>query len=84
MGIISWIILGALAGWIASLTIETAEPNGVTVSILIGIAGALIGGWVAPALGVTGSSGSNPQSVMIAILGAVLLLTVVKASRLRA
>lgn len=84
MGIISWIILGALAGWIASLVVKTDAQQGGIANIVIGIAGALTGGWMAPTLGVNEVNGFNASSLLLAILGAVLLLTFVKAVRLRA
>lgn len=84
MGIISWIIFGALAGWIASLIMKTNSQQGALANIVIGIAGALIGGWLAPSLGMNGVSGFNSYSLLIAIVGAVLLLALVRAFRLRA
>lgn len=82
MGIISWIIIGALAGWIASMIMNTDEEQGALANIVVGIIGALIGGWV---LGlITGDShvsGFNLGTLLTAILGSVILLAIVKAVR---
>ncbi len=79
--IITWIILGALAGWIASmLTGTNARVNG-WMNVVIGIIGAFIGGLALQLLGVSTSSGFSLGSLLTAILGAVILLSLVKAFR---
>ena len=78
MGILSWIVLGASAGWIASLIVNRAG-EGVIVDILLGIAGGLIGGWVFNAMGSTGVTGFNFWSLFVAIIGAVILLVLYHA-----
>ena len=79
MGIISWIIVGALAGWIASMIMGKNAQMGAIANIIVGIIGAFIGGFVANLLGMEGVSGINIWSILIAILGAVILLAIVKA-----
>lgn len=79
MGILLWIIFGAIAGWIASLI--TKSNTGLVLDIVIGIIGAIIGGWIMSALGSTGTTGFNLWSFLVAILGAVVLLVIVKAIR---
>ena len=79
MGIIIWIIFGALAGWIASAIMKSNE--GVLMDIVIGIVGAVIGGWIMSALGQGGVSGFNLYSLVVAIFGAVVLIAVVRALR---
>jgi len=74
MGILTWIILGAIAGALAKLIMPGDDPGGIIVTILIGIAGALVGGFIASALGFGAVSGFSIGSIIIAILGAVLLL----------
>ena len=74
MGIIAWIILGALAGWIASMIVGTNEEQGAVGNIIVGIVGALLGGFISSALGGPTVSGFNFTSILIAVLGAVALL----------
>jgi uncharacterized membrane protein YeaQ/YmgE (transglycosylase-associated protein family) len=83
MGILLWIIFGALAGWIASLIMKTRQ--GLLLDIVVGIIGAMIGGFIFRAFGAAGVSGFNVYSLLVAILGAIVLLWIVKsASRGRA
>lgn len=79
MGIIIWIIFGALAGWIASAIMKTNE--GLLMNIVIGIVGAILGGWIMSLLGQGGVSGFNLYSFLVAIFGAVVLLAIVRALR---
>jgi uncharacterized membrane protein YeaQ/YmgE (transglycosylase-associated protein family) len=79
MGIILWIVFGALAGWIASAIMKTNES--LVMNIIVGIVGALIGGWVMSALGSSGVSGFNLYSLVVAVLGAIILIAIVKAFR---
>jgi uncharacterized membrane protein YeaQ/YmgE (transglycosylase-associated protein family) len=74
MGIISWIIFGLIAGGIAKLLMPGEDPGGFIITILLGIAGALIGGFIGTALGFGSVDGFNFGSFFIAVLGAVLLL----------
>lgn len=79
MNILAWIIFGALAGWIASMVMRTNDQQGAAGNILVGVAGALIGGFVVQLLGGGGISGFNISSLIIAIFGSVILLAVVKS-----
>jgi uncharacterized membrane protein YeaQ/YmgE (transglycosylase-associated protein family) len=77
--IITWIILGALAGWIASmLTGTNARVNG-WMNVVVGILGAFIGGLALQLLGVSISVGLSLSSLLTAVLGAVILLSLVRA-----
>lgn len=79
MGIIGWIIIGALAGWIASLITGNDKKMGSGMNILVGIVGGVIGGIVMNLLGGTGITGFNLWSLLVATLGAVILLFIVNA-----
>ncbi len=81
MGILSWIVLGLIAGFIASKLInKTGE--GIVLDIVLGIVGAVIGGFIVRALGIGGGvSGLNIPSLLVAVLGAVVLLLVFHAFR---
>ncbi len=74
MGIFTWIVLGLIAGILAKWIIPGKDPGGFIVTILIGIAGALIGGFVSSYLGYGSVTGFDLRSLGIAILGALLLL----------
>lgn len=75
--IISWILFGALAGWIASMIMGTNAQQGAIGNIVVGILGAVIGGWL---VGLFGGEigGFNLASLLVAILGAVILLFIVR------
>ena len=83
MGIIGWIIIGGLAGWIASKVMNTDEQQGIFLNIVVGIIGAFIGGWLLSLAGIDGTSGIL-VSFLTAFLGACLLLFGVKAVTQRA
>ena len=79
MGILLWIILGAIVGWIASLIVGTR--GGLILDIVVGIIGAVVGGWVMSFFGYGGVSGFNLYSFIVALIGSVILLVIVKAVR---
>lgn len=79
MGIIAWIILGALAGWIASKIAGTDAQQGWLANIIVGIIGAFIGGFLVNLLGGEGVTGFNVWSLLVSILGALVLLWILKA-----
>jgi uncharacterized membrane protein YeaQ/YmgE (transglycosylase-associated protein family) len=79
--IVSWIIMGALAGWIASMITGTNERVSGFMNVVVGIIGAFIGGLVLQLLGAGSPSGFNLASLLTAILGAVILLSLVRAFR---
>ena len=79
MGIISRIIIGALAGWLASMITGNNDKMGAGKNILVGIAGAFIGGFVMNLIGGTGITGFNVWSLVVAIIGSVILLLIINA-----
>jgi uncharacterized membrane protein YeaQ/YmgE (transglycosylase-associated protein family) len=74
MGIIAWIVLGLIAGGLAKLIMPGRDPGGIIVTMLIGIAGALLGGFVFSLFGGGGVTGLNLGSIIVAIIGALILL----------
>lgn len=78
MGIISWIILGALAGWIASKIMNTNESMGGFANIVVGIVGALIGGFIMNFFNKSGVDSLNLYSLFVALLGSIILIAVIK------
>ena len=81
MGIIAWVIFGLIAGIIAKLIMPGSDPGGFFITILIGIAGALVGGFLASLLGFGGVDGFNIGSFLVAVLGAILLLFIYRKMR---
>lgn len=77
MGFIAWIVLGGVAGWIASMIMKTNENMGIFANIIVGVIGAGIGGFVMNLIGGEGVDGFNIWSLLVAILGAVILLWIV-------
>jgi len=77
MGVLGWIVLGGLAGWIASRL--TGEGEGCLVSVILGIVGAVIGGFVFSFLGGVGVTGFNLWSLIVSVVGAVILISIARA-----
>lgn len=74
MGFISWIVVGAIAGLLAKRIVPGPDPGRFIVTVLLGMAGASVGGFVVGVLGGSGTTGFNVWSVLVATLGAVILL----------
>ncbi len=77
MGIILWVVFGALVGWIASVI--TGGGSGILADVIIGIVGSLIGGFVMNFFGYGGITGFNLYSFVVAVLGACILIIIVRA-----
>ena len=77
INIILWIVLGAIAGWIASMIMGRDAQMGALGNIIVGIIGALIGGFIMNFFGQQGATGFNLWSLIVAILGAVVLLFII-------
>jgi uncharacterized membrane protein YeaQ/YmgE (transglycosylase-associated protein family) len=76
MGWLAWLIVGAIAGWLASKVMRTSQ--GLVMDILVGIVGGFIGGFLFNQLGTAGVTGFNIWSVFVAFTGAVVLLALVR------
>jgi uncharacterized membrane protein YeaQ/YmgE (transglycosylase-associated protein family) len=81
MGVILWIVFGALVGWIASMIMKTDAQQGALLNIVVGIVGAVLGGWIMSFFGQTGVSGFNIYSFVVALIGACVLIAIVRAIR---
>jgi uncharacterized membrane protein YeaQ/YmgE (transglycosylase-associated protein family) len=79
VGILSWIIFGLIAGAVAKLLLPGSDPGGCLLTVLIGIAGAVVGGFVGTQLGYGTVTGFDLRSFMIAILGSLILLVFYRA-----
>ena len=73
MSIIAWLVLGLIAGFLAS-KIVNKQGEGLLMNIVLGVVGALVGGWVFRLFGMSGVTGLNVYSLLVAVLGAVALL----------
>lgn len=78
MSIIAWIVLGLIAGFIAS-RIVNKRGEGALVDIILGIVGALVGGWLFRTFGMSGVTGFNAWSLLVAVGGAVVVLLIYHA-----
>ncbi|MFN0093853.1 MAG: GlsB/YeaQ/YmgE family stress response membrane protein [Dehalococcoidia bacterium] len=82
MGLLTWILVGLVAGFIAKLILgggDGAGLRGVVITTLLGVAGALVGGFVSVALGYGDVTGFNVRSLVIAVLGAIAVIVVYRA-----
>jgi uncharacterized membrane protein YeaQ/YmgE (transglycosylase-associated protein family) len=81
MSFCSWLVLGGLAGWLASIIKGTNAQMGMFANIATGVIGSMIGGWLFSFFGGRGVSGINLYSLVVATVGAVILITIVQALR---
>lgn len=79
--LIVWLILGGLSGWIASKITGNDARMGVGLNLLVGIVGAIVGGWLVGILGLGPVTGLNLWSFIVSIVGAVILLAIVGVVR---
>ncbi len=80
MSFLAWIVLGLIAGFIAS-KIVNKQGEGFFLDIILGIVGAVAGGWIFSAFGAQGVSGINLYSILVAVIGAVVVLALYHALR---
>jgi uncharacterized membrane protein YeaQ/YmgE (transglycosylase-associated protein family) len=84
MNFIIWIVVGGIIGWLASLVMKTDAEQGMILNVVVGIVGALLGGWLLAPLFGTGTINQNDFSIgslLVSFLGAVILLFVVNLFR---
>ena len=79
MGIIAWVVIGGLAGWIASAIL--GEREGCVMYIILGVVGAFIGGFLFSAIGHAPMTGFNLYSLFVAVVGSLILIAIVRAVR---
>jgi uncharacterized membrane protein YeaQ/YmgE (transglycosylase-associated protein family) len=78
MGILAWIVVGILGGWLGRMVVKGAGPGGLFGDLVIGVAGAIIGGWIFSWFGHIGVTGINVGSIIVAFIGSVVLLLIVR------
>lgn len=83
MGILLWIIFGALAGWIASVIMKTNYRQGTMMDIIMGILGSIVGGFLMGMVGKSGVDGFNLYSLVVAVIGAMVVIYVGRMLRNR-
>ena len=76
MGLLSWVVFGLIAGAIAKFLMPGRDPGGCIITIIIGVIGAVLGGFLATKLGFGGISGFDFRSFVIAVIGSILLLII--------
>ncbi len=81
MGILGWMIVGALAGWLSSILVGKNDRKGCIGNIVVGVIGAFIGGFVMRIFGFDGITRFNLWSILVATLGAVILLFILNVIR---
>lgn len=82
MGILAWILFGLLAGILAKLIMPGRDGGGIIITCLLGIIGAVVGGWLATMLGFGGDvTGFNLHSFLVAVVGAIVVLAVFRMLR---
>jgi len=79
MDILTWIVVGVIAGFLAKAVVPGEGPGGVLGDLVIGVVGAIIGGWIMHYFGHSGANGINIWSICVAFLGSVILLFVMRA-----
>ena len=84
MGLIAWIVVGLIAGLLAKLVMPGDDPDGTIVTVLIGMVGALVGGFIVGLLGGTGATGFSIWSILVATLEAIILLALYRLIARRA
>ena len=78
MGILTWMLFGGLVGWVASLIMKTDAQQGMVMNIVVGVIGAVLGGWLSSLFGFGGVTGFNLYSFAVALVGAVALIAIVR------
>ncbi len=82
MGIVAWIVFGLIAGVIAKLLMPGRDGGGFILTCILGIVGAVVGGWLATMFGIGGSiSGFNLHSFLVAVVGAIVVLVIFRLLR---
>lgn len=81
LSFLGWIIIGGLAGWVASKFMGTDAEQGVLANVIVGVIGAFLGGFVMNMVGGQGITGFNMWSFLVALLGAVILLWIIRLLR---
>lgn len=78
MSILAWIVVGIIAGFLAKTVLPGEGPGGIIGDLVIGVVGAMLGGWIMNSFGSAGASGINLWSIFVAFVGACVLLGIIR------
>lgn len=81
MGIVTLLLIGLIAGWLSGLIVKTNKTSSLLMDMLLGVVGAFVGGFIMEKLGYNGLTGFNLYSILVATLGAVVVLAIWKLLR---
>jgi uncharacterized membrane protein YeaQ/YmgE (transglycosylase-associated protein family) len=76
MDLIIWLVIGGIIGWVASMVMKTNAQMGIVANVIVGIVGAALGGWLAGTLGI---ATAGAMTYVVAVLGAVILIAILRA-----
>jgi uncharacterized membrane protein YeaQ/YmgE (transglycosylase-associated protein family) len=79
MDILAWIVVGIIAGFLAKAVVPGEGPGGILGDLIVGVVGAVLGGWIMHSFGNAGATGLNIWSIFVAFVGAVVLLIIIRA-----
>lgn len=82
MGLLLWILFGALVGWLTTILVGADSRFGLAGNLVLGVLGALVGGFVSSLMGLPGITGFNLYSALIATFGALIVVGVARLARL--
>jgi uncharacterized membrane protein YeaQ/YmgE (transglycosylase-associated protein family) len=74
MSFLAWLVLGLIAGWVGSMIVNRGRGEGLLLDIVLGVVGAFVGGFLFNMFGAAGVSGLNLYSMLVAVVGAVVVL----------
>jgi uncharacterized membrane protein YeaQ/YmgE (transglycosylase-associated protein family) len=78
MSILAWLVVGLIAGFLARYVVPGEGPGGILGDLVVGVVGAILGGWLFNAFGHVGATGINLYSIIVAFVGAVVLLLILR------
>ena len=78
MSILAWIVVGIIGGWLGKMLVPGEGPGGVLGDLVIGVIGAILGGWIWNYFGHVGATGINLGSILVAFIGSVVLLVIIR------
>jgi uncharacterized membrane protein YeaQ/YmgE (transglycosylase-associated protein family) len=81
MGVLLWILFGGLAGWISSIIMKTDSNQGPMKDIVMGVIGAIVGGFLMGQFGQAGVTGFNAYSLIVAVIGAIIVIYLARMIR---